>query len=109
MASDRILALGDTNFNEIVREANIPVLVDFWADWCGPCKMIAPIVDEIAAEYEGKLKAGKLNVDENQSIPASLKINSIPTLVIFKDGKEIERSVGYKTIDEIRRWLTKHL
>lgn len=109
MASGRILALEDTNFNEVVKQTSIPVLVDFWAEWCGPCKMIAPIVDDIAEEFEGKLKACKLNVDENPNIQASLKINSIPTLVIFKDGKEMERSVGYKTKEEIRRWLTKHL
>ncbi|MDF9409648.1 MAG: Thioredoxin-1 [Pelotomaculum sp. PtaB.Bin013] len=109
MASGNILALEDNNFNQVINETNVPLLVDFWAAWCGPCKMIAPVVEEVAVEFEEKIKVGKLNVDENQSVPGSLKVNSIPTLIIFKDGKEVERSVGYKTKDEIRRWLTKHL
>jgi len=71
--------------------------------------MIAPIVEEVAAEFKDKVKVGKLNVDENQGVPGSLKVSSIPTLIIFKEGKEVERSVGYKSKDEILRWLTKHL
>jgi len=109
LASGKVLALEDADFNKVISESTIPVLVDFWAAWCGPCKMIAPVIEEIAEEFEGKVIAGKLNVDENQNVPASLKVSSIPTLIFFKDGKEVERSIGYKTKDEIRRWLTKHL
>lgn len=109
MASGKILALEDNNFNQVINENKMPLLVDFWAAWCGPCKMIAPIVEEVAVEFEEKIKVGKLNVDENQNVPSSLKVSSIPTLIIFKDGKEVERSVGYKTKDEICRWLTKYL
>jgi len=109
LASEIILALGDNNFNQVINETNMPFLVDFWAAWCGPCKMIAPIVEEVAAEFKDKVKVGKLNVDENQGVPGSLKVSSIPTLIIFKEGKEVERSVGYKSKDEILRWLTKHL
>ncbi|MCG9967245.1 thioredoxin [Pelotomaculum terephthalicicum JT] len=109
MASEIILALGDNNFNQVINETNMPFLVDFWAAWCGPCKMIAPIVEEVATEFKDKVKVGKLNVDENQGVPGSLKVSSIPTLIIFKEGKEVERSVGYKSKDEILRWLTKHL
>ena len=104
-----IMALKDNDFNKVISEATTPVLVDFWAEWCGPCKMIAPVVEEIAAEFEGQVQVGKLNVDENQGVPSSLKVISIPTLVIFKDGKEVERSIGYKTKDELRRLLNKYL
>lgn len=109
MASERVLALKDADFNKVINESTTPVLVDFWADWCGPCKMIAPVVEEIAAEFEGKVQVGKLNVDENQSTPASLKVISIPTLILFKGGQEVERSIGYKTKEELRRILNKHL
>ncbi|OPY58540.1 MAG: Thioredoxin-1 [Pelotomaculum sp. PtaU1.Bin035] len=109
MPSERVLSLQDADFNKLINESTIPVLVDFWSTWCGPCKMIAPVVEEIAVEFDGKVKAGKLNVDENQSIPASLKIRSIPTLIVFKGGQEVDRSVGYKTKNEVRNWLTKHL
>lgn len=109
MASDIILTLGDNNFDQVIKEADTPLLVDFWASWCGPCKMIAPIVEEVAAEFADKVKVGKLNVDENGTTRDSYKVSSIPTLVIFKDGKEVERSVGYKTKDELQQWLVKHL
>lgn len=109
MASERVLALKDADFNKVINESTTPVLVDFWADWCGPCKMIAPVVEEIAAEFEGKVQVGKLNVDENQSTPASLKVISIPTLILFKGGQEVERSIGYKTKEELRRIINKHL
>jgi len=84
----------DANFEEEVLKSDIPVLIDFWAVWCGPCKMIAPIIDEIANEYEGKVKIGKLDVDNNQEVSIKYGIRSIPTLLIFKDGKIVDTILG---------------
>lgn len=109
MANKKILTLNDGEFNKVVSESTVPILVDFWAEWCGPCKMIAPVVEEIASEFEGKIRVAKLNVDENQDIPASLKVISIPTLILFKEGQEVERSIGYKTKEELSDLIKKYI
>jgi len=109
LSSNSIIVLKDENFKEFVNESQVPVLVDFWAEWCGPCKMIAPVVEEVAEEFNGKVKVAKLDVDENQSVASSLNVVSIPTLILFKEGNELERSIGYKTKDELRRIINKHL
>ncbi len=89
-----LIEFTDANFEDEVLKSDLPVLVDFWAVWCGPCKMIAPLVDEIAKEYEGKVKVGKLDVDNNQQVSIKYGIRSIPTLLIFKDGKIADQIVG---------------
>lgn len=109
MAGKNMQILSDATFGEFVKSAATPVMVDFWAEWCGPCKMIAPVVEEIAAEYEGKVQVAKLNVDENQGTPAQYKVISIPTLIVFKDGQEAERSIGFKTKKELKALIDKYL
>jgi thioredoxin 1 len=94
MASELIKHLSDASFEADVLQAGTPVLVDYWAEWCGPCKMIAPILDEVAATYQGKLQITKMNVDENREIPAKFGIRGIPTLMIFKDGQLAATKVG---------------
>ena len=109
MASDKIRVLEDASFNEFITGTTVPVLVDFWAEWCGPCKMIAPVLEEVAADYEDKVIVAKVNVDQNKGTPGALRINSIPTLIIFKDGKEVERSIGFKTKKELKTLIDKYL
>lgn len=91
------------NFEEIVMGAEVPVLVDFWATWCGPCMMLAPIVEEIAKEYEGKLIVGKVNVDEQPALAAQFGIASIPALLLFKDGELTDTMIGYRSKAEIEK------
>ena len=96
MAGEQVINFTDDNFSVEVEQSDVPVLVDFWAVWCGPCKAIAPIVDELATEYEGRVKVGKLNVDENREVPGKFRITSIPTLLLFKEGKVVQQFVGFR-------------
>ena len=94
MASENVITFTDENFDTEVLGSDVPVLVDFWAVWCGPCRMIAPIIDELAETYAGKAKIGKMNVDENRGVSGRFKITSIPTLLLFKNGQVVQQIVG---------------
>ncbi|MGF1553504.1 MAG: thioredoxin [Paracoccaceae bacterium] len=99
------MSVNDANFEDDVLKAEVPVVVDFWAEWCGPCKQIAPALEEIASEYEGKVRVAKLNIDENPNVPSRYGIRGIPTLLMFKDGDVIERKVGADSKRGIAGWI----
>ena len=106
--SEKAITLNDSNFNdEISRET--PILVDFWAEWCGPCRLVAPVLDEIATQYEGKIALGKLNVDENPRLSATFDVMSIPTMILFKDGVEKKRIIGARPKHAIVSELSEYL
>ena len=107
--ADEVLNVTDSSFEEDVLKSSIPVLVDFWAVWCMPCKMIAPLVDEIAVAYKDKLKVCKMNVDESPKVPAQYGIRGIPTLLFFKGGELKETMVGVMPKDKIIATISKHL
>ena len=109
MASDLIKHVSDASFQADVLEAGAPVLVDFWAEWCGPFKMIAPILDEVAGSYNGKLQIAKLNVDDNRDVPAKFGIRGIPTLMLFKDGKVHATQVGAVGKAQLAQFVDKAL
>jgi len=103
------MEMTDSNFQQEVLSSDRPVLVDFWAEWCGPCKMIAPIVEELAHEYDGKLKVGKVDVDSNQQVSMQFGVRSIPTLLIFKSGKVVEQVIGAVPKRLLAEKIAKHL
>lgn len=102
-------AVTDTSFNDEVIESDIPVLVDFWAPWCGPCRMVSPVVDEISEEYDGQVKVVKVNTDENPSVASQYGIRSIPTLMIFKGGQRVDMVVGAVPKTTLANTLGKYL
>jgi len=109
MASEHVQTFTDADFDQAVVNSSTPVLVDFWAEWCGPCRMLAPTVDALAADMKGKLVVGKLNVDDNPSTAMRYSIRGIPTLLLFKDGKIVESVVGLADKNHLKRVIEKHV
>lgn len=109
MASDLIKHLSDASFDADVLQSTTPVLVDYWAEWCGPCKMIAPILDEVASSYQGKLQVAKMNVDENRTVPARYGIRGIPTLMLFRNGELAATKVGAMSKAQLTAFIDQQL
>jgi thioredoxin 1 len=107
--SDEVLHVTDADFNDVVLKSEKPVLVDYWAEWCGPCKMIAPILDEIATEYKDQIIVAKLNIDDSQSIPQQYGVRGIPTLMIFKDGDVEATKVGALTKNQLSEFINANI
>lgn len=109
MAGSNTIELTRENFQEEVLQSPQPVLVDFWADWCGPCKTLAPVIEELAGEYDDKVKFAKVNIDENQELAAEHGIRAVPTLLLFKDGQVVEQIVGMKSKGELKSELDEYV
>ncbi len=109
MASDAVLTLTDATFDRDVLQSDQPVLVDFWATWCAPCKAISPLIDSIAADYTGKVKVGKVNVDDNPATPGKYGVRGIPTIILFKDGKVVDQVVGAVPKSQLDALIAKAL
>jgi len=107
--SDLILHVTDNSFEQDVLKADVPVLVDYWAEWCGPCKMIAPILEDVAKEYAGRLKVVKLNIDQNEQTPPKFGIRGIPTLMLFKDGNVVATKVGALAKSQLTSFVDSHI
>jgi thioredoxin 1 len=104
-----VSAINDNDFQNLVLESDSPVVVDFWAPWCGPCRMVSPIVEELSNEYAGKVRFVKMNTDDNEQVPAQYGIFSIPTLVVFSGGREVNRLVGFAPKEQLKRQIDRSL
>jgi len=109
MAADNVQTFTDTNFDQSVLQSGQPVLVDFWAEWCGPCKRLGPTIDQLASEYAGKVTIGKLNVDENPNTAIKFQIRGIPAVMLFKGGQIVEAVVGLQPKEEFKKAIDKHI
>ena len=107
--SEKIVTLSDATFDEHVKSSDVPVLVDFWAEWCGPCKMISPVLEEIAEEHAGKIQIGKINIDDNLEVTRRFDVMSIPTLILFKDGQPEVRLIGAKPKGQLLQEIAAYL
>ncbi len=107
MSSELITHLNETNFQTTIDKESAPILVDFWAEWCGPCRALSPVIDELSQEFQGKIKFAKVNVDEAGAIASQFGIRGIPTLLLFQGGKKVNELVGNQTKDKLRAMLTK--
>jgi len=109
MATENVQTFTDGNFDDSVLKSGAPVLVDFWAEWCGPCKRLGPTVDALASEYAGKVTIGKLNVDENPNVSSKYQVRGIPTLLLFKGGQVVEQVVGLAPKEDLKKVIDKHV
>ena len=109
MASDKIVTVDDASFESDVVQAGVPVLVDFWAPWCGPCRMVAPVLDQLADELDGKVRIAKVNVDESQEVAFKYQVSSIPTFILFKDGQMTDRTMGAMSKSAFESFLNRNL
>jgi len=109
MADENLVEITDANFNSIVGKSDLPVLVDFWAPWCGPCRQVAPIIAQLAEQYAGKIKVGKVNVDENQETASKLGISSIPAIILFRNGERVDELIGGWPKSSFQKMIDRHL
>jgi thioredoxin 1 len=108
MPSDGVVVGTDSNWNKEVEQSSVPVVVDFWAPWCGPCRMVSPVIEKLASKYSGRVKVVKVNVDDNQTLAMKYNIMSIPTVMIFKEGKVVDQAIGAAPSEFYERLLTKN-